>query len=222
MGKKRSAILLVGISLCFAISAWAADMEPKFTSLQCDMITETTAKDLPQTKIEGKYFIKGEKFRMESDSPAGTLIFLFDGQKGFQYFPAQNKAVRVSQLEVTKQRISERYKNDLNKTIVGQEGIDGRLCDIYKITDPNMGTINSWIARDINFPVKQETGMLKIYFKNIQTDIPLDDSLFELPAGVEVEERDNDTTTGNELVDSGLADKLKELQQKIEDLQNKQ
>lgn len=218
MGRKNLVILFVAISLGFAISASAADTEPKFTSLQCDMITETAAKNLPVTKIEGKYFIKGKKIRMESNSPAGALIFLFDGQKGFQYFPAQNKAIRVSQLEVMKQQISERYKNDLSKTIVGQEDIDGRLCDIYRINDPNMGTINSWVARDINFPVKQETGMFKSYFKNIKTDLPLDDSLFELPAGVEIEEKDNDAAMNNELGSGDLAAKLKELQQKMSDL----
>lgn len=158
----------------------------KFSSLQCDTVIES-----PQMgKTQGKFYIKGNKVRMEADSPdeAGiSMVTLYDGKTAYIYFPAQNMAMVTPASQVEQQLPVSKDSAELNKKIIGQETVDGRLCDIYEFNDRKGGTYKVWVAKDIDFPVKSEAGGMKTYYKNIRTNVILADSLFTLPQGVNVQ-----------------------------------
>lgn len=159
----------------------------KFSSLQCDTIIES-----PQMgKTQGKFYIKGKKVRMEANSPdeaGANMITLYDGKTAYVYFPAQNMAMVTPTSQIDQQMPVPKDDSEFNKKIIGQETIDGRLCDIYEFNDSKGGTYKVWVARDIDFPVKSEAGGMKTYYKNIRTNVTLDDSLFTLPQGVNVQD----------------------------------
>jgi len=74
-------------------------------------------------------------------------------------------------------------------TYAGDEIVDGRLCEIRQGSleiNGNQIPYKVWIAKEINFPLKMEANNSLTRFKNIQVNIALEDSLFTLPAGVQV------------------------------------
>lgn len=167
----------IGKSLLYA--------ENKFSSLQADTVIESPGMG----KTMGKFFIKGKKVRLETNSTdaAGTdMVTLYDGQKAYVYFPAQNMAMVTPAPQVEQQMPTPNA--EFNKEIVGQEAIDGKLCDIYQLKDAKGSSYKVWVARDIEFPVKSEAAGVKTYYKNIQVNVSLDDRLFELPQGTQVQD----------------------------------
>lgn len=160
--------------------------ESKYSSLQCDTLMESDAAG----KMQGKFFIKGKKVRMEGVSSGASginMITLYDGQKAYAYFPEQNMAMVMPASHVSQQMPvinSEEFK----KKIVGEETIDGRLCDIYQFSDKKGATYKVWVARDIEFPLKSEAAGTRTYYKNIRVNAAINDGIFELPAGVQIQD----------------------------------
>jgi outer membrane lipoprotein-sorting protein len=157
-----------------------------FSSLQCDMVMEGSGMGVTR----GKLFIKGDKVRMETDMPdetGGSTISLFNGEKAYIYFPSQNMAMGISTSQAKEQMPIPKDYKEIYKTS-GEETIDGRLCDIYEYRDPKGQVCKIWVARDIEFPVQSIVGGLKTYYKNIRTNITLDDTLFSLPSGVKIQD----------------------------------
>lgn len=158
-----------------------------FYSLQCDSVMEGPGLG----KTEGRFFIKGKKVRMESAVAGSTgvnMVTLYDGQKAYVYFPEQNMAMATSVSSMEQQMPLMKDKEELNKKIIGQEIIDARACDIYQFNDAKGVNYKIWVARDINFPVKSESGGMKTYYKNIRMNVSLDDGIFELPKGAQIQD----------------------------------
>lgn len=177
---------------CFALCmiTFAAESllyaKDNFSSLQCDTVIEGSGMGVTR----GKLFIKGDKVRMETSMPGGdghATVYFCDGEKAYIYFPGQNTAMSISTSQAKEQMpIPKNYKEIYKAS--GEETIDGRLCDVYEYRDPKGQVYRIWVARDIEFPVQSIVGGLKTYYKNIHTNITLDDTLFSLPSGVEIQD----------------------------------
>jgi outer membrane lipoprotein-sorting protein len=155
--------------------------QKEFTSLQCDVALENNGVIFSK----GKFYIKANKSRMESTTGGVRTIILINADKAYTYIPEQNMAMAMSLSEAKMQTPQVRDFKDIYK-LVGEETVDGKLCDVYEYKDRRAGLTRIWIAKDIEFPVKSETGGVKIYYRNIRIDVSLDDALFELPAGVQI------------------------------------
>lgn len=85
--------------------------------------------------------------------------------------------------------------------MVGAETILGYLCDIWQINSdiPNPqtqvkenATVKVWLAHNLNIPLKLEMNTVKrgkfmtVYSKEIQTDVSMPSSLFEVPKDYQV------------------------------------
>jgi len=153
-----------------------------FSSIQYDMVYEQPGMGNPS----GKVYIKGTKSRIEMDQAGNKSVTLFDGEKAFMYLPAQNMAIMIP-VDQVKQQVPEvrDYKADCQ--LLGEESIDGRPCGIYQCSKGG-APVKMWIDKTIDFPLKTVASGMTMSCKNIVVNAPLDDSLFELPAGIKVQD----------------------------------
>lgn len=187
MLKRTLIVCLIILGICPFISKASLYAQGRYSSLQCD--TEIESPEMG--KVSGKFFIKGKKVRMETNSGGSTgvsMITLNNGQKAYIYFPAQNMAMVSSVSDVQAQVPIPKDEPELNKKIIGQGVIDGRLCDIYQLQDNKGESYKVWIAKDLDFPLKSEAAGAVTYYKNVRVNVPLEDSLFELPQGVQIQD----------------------------------
>jgi len=176
------------------------------------------------TTSEGKMWISGNKYRMESRDKQNnkTMVMIDDGQVMYMYDPAEKKAfvwgpgveaMFGSMLNSDLVAESARQRKTARK--VGSEVVDGKACDIYayqsKITvmkNPVTSDVKEWLWKAEQFPIKTVVNTpkhkMKIMImsmdvpasettneiKNLVLDKPVDESLFSLPAGTQVETMD--------------------------------
>ena len=166
--------------------------EYKLSSLQY----EARVQEGEETRrtIISKNFFKGDKFRMETETDGRTMLMIYDGQNNYFYDSLTKTAVPAlwSGSEILSSEgtgaIPRNYKELPNLEFVSQEVLEGKECDLYTYSDTKRNTITKlWIDKELDFPIKKEVvgsnGKLymRIWIYNIRKDMPLDDSLFELP-----------------------------------------
>lgn len=186
MGKKS-----IIIAVIIAVAAFVHPLYAKgnFDSLQCDVV-----KGDKEISITMKLFIKGNKWRTESPS----MFVLYNGKMQYIYYPTQNTAVAMPlSAEEVLYGINKAFglprvnEKEIGKKLLRQERIEGRECDVYEISYQG-NTVTEWVAKDLDFPIKIEQGDFFTLYTNIRVNTPLDDSLFELPSGVQVTEISNE------------------------------
>jgi hypothetical protein len=129
------------------------------------------------------------KFRYEIAEGGTTMIMLYDfaARTAYEYFPDQNMAYRIDFGQAEQSNPTENA-NQIVPVKVGTETIDGKSCDIYQWTYQGM-TGKEWIWKEKSFPIRMESttssGTTIIEYKNIVFGT-LSDSLFQLPAGVQI------------------------------------
>lgn len=191
---KKPAFLSLILSLILLFSCGIGFSENKFSSLTSDIISNEPGKE---GELRGKLFLKGDKIRIEWDASGlyknlsadrrkslagyGT-VYITDGKKSYLYIPSENKAMVVS-MALVKQQVPDPEGIKNNFQHVGNEIIDGRMCGIYRCPDSALQA-QEWIASDINFVVKSSTAKQVTLYKNIESNIALDEKIFELPEGV--------------------------------------
>jgi len=167
------------ISAIFLFSAatllWASN---NYSSMQYDLILDQPGMGSVTTKV----LTKGNKSRMEMQAGGIQSISLFDGVTAYMYIPSQNMAMVVP-IQQAKSQVPEiaDYKKDCE--YLGDETVDGTSCGVYNCSKGGQPA-KMWIDKTLEFPVMTETRGMRAHYKNVQVNVPLDDSLFSLPAGV--------------------------------------
>jgi hypothetical protein len=129
------------------------------------------------------------KFRYEIAEGGTTMVMLYDfsARTAYEYFPDQNMAYRIDFGQAEQNNPTENA-NQIIPVKVGTETIDGKLCDVYQWTYQG-STAKEWVWIEKSFPVRMESttssGTTIIEYKNIVFGT-LSDSLFQLPAGVQI------------------------------------
>lgn len=163
----------------------------KVPGLYYELVMNSPEMDAQMT---GKFWIKGEKIRTEFESPdgAGTMVNIMNNKEAFMVMESQGIATRldISQFNEADNTPKDAMKDlaEEDAKLIGKETIDGKKCLIYESKTAEE-SYKAWIWEEYGVPVKVETtaadGKAVIEFKNIAIkDIP--DSMFELPAGVQV------------------------------------
>lgn len=174
-----------------------AEMAQKFQSIPgmyFEMEMQVPGADKP---IMAKFWIKKDNMRSEMASPdgSGDLVTIVNSAKQEAYtIMGDNVAMKIdiSQASqgVTSPGDAYADMDDTKGKLVGRDTIDGKDCLVYEMNDGD-DKIKYWLWEEYGFPIKGEVtaGEQKIQFeyKNVKVE-NIDDSMFDLPAGVEVME----------------------------------
>ena len=128
---------------------------------------------------------------MTAEGKTMIIIVNLDEQVSYIYNPEENIAMKMEVDTDTQSAVEDVLSiQSRNPTVVGTETIDGKLCTVVEYVDPE-GKVKTWLWQKQGLPVRMEVttteGISRTDWKNFEFgDIP--DSMFELPAGVEIME----------------------------------
>ncbi len=142
-----------------------------------------------------KLYIKDRQIRAEMEDVFGQkqilisrpgkdqTFMLYPKTKGYMAFPATAVRSPVTQNE-------EVIEKNGSRKMIGQEDIEGYLCDKYEIAFANKyrGKMIVWVARKLNYPIQMiqvdgpPTGSLRRKLTNIKEQ-HIEDSMFRVPQG---------------------------------------
>lgn len=173
----------------------AADLLAKghnLSGLSYDSVITADGMDPVTTKV----WVKKGNMRVEIDIPenGGKMISIVNSSEGvvYSYGSDQEMATKMalaqSEVDTTSpQDYSESMKPESMKYIK-TETLDGKECVVYEVSDQDF-TGKAWFWKDYGIPLRieatSEGESMVMEYKNVQVT-ELDDSLFQLPAGVEV------------------------------------
>ena len=175
---KMTILLVVALLMC-ALPAAAAEFS-------ADMLINAGAK-----QMTSKMFTKGDKQRVEINTPGGKMINIIDLKTGkmFSLMPAQkmyiaHEGMDDATLKQIKQFRSGKTPDNAKK--IGSEKVAGYSTDIYQVDDPKSGKIKLWYAPKLQYPLKSEgqgpMGKHSMQLTNIKEG-GVSDDLFQVPAG---------------------------------------
>ncbi|KPK39784.1 MAG: hypothetical protein AMJ78_07920 [Omnitrophica WOR_2 bacterium SM23_29] len=175
MKNKMSLICGIGVILVFfsAIIVLAVEFSADMIHTSQDGITKQ------------KFFVSNDKSRVENQQ--GIAITRMDKNVMWMLMPEQKMYMEQPLDPRNVTAPSEKYPGEIERTLMGQEVIDGRITDKYRIVYTMGGiktTVFQWFASDLGIPVKtaSEDGSWSTEYKNIRIGSQ-PDSLFEIPAG---------------------------------------
>ncbi len=180
------------IILCLAAAAFAQEFS-------ADVVT--TSKD---GNFTGKLYVMKDKVRMEnaqsimiSRMDKSVMWLCLPGQKMYMEQPLDMSTFAAS---------ADKMPGEIERQKVGEEEVDGHMCDKYKIDYSYQGKTGStyvWLTKDSTVPIKSAAadGSWTMEYRNFQLGTQRAD-LFELPAGYQKLSMDM-SNMGNLPVDMG-------------------
>jgi outer membrane lipoprotein-sorting protein len=121
-----------------------------------------TIIDQPGQKQRVTMYVKGQQLRVEMVDTFGQKQILIsrpdNDQKTFMLYPETKTYMRLPAVEVQSPvgQNEAALKKIGKRRLVGQENIEGYLCDKYEITYYNkyLGKMIVWVARKLNYPIQ--------------------------------------------------------------------
>lgn len=159
-----------------------------------DQVMTTSGQTQPMTwhvYMKNAWLINSMKIRYEItglDQTTVQTVELIDysTQTMYTYMPAQNIAYLTNFGQAPSNPAEN--SNQIMPTYLGTDTVDGKLCDVYQYTLEG-ATAKVWVWKEKSFPIKMETTTsgttTTIEYQNIVFGT-LSDSLFQLPAGVQI------------------------------------
>jgi outer membrane lipoprotein-sorting protein len=160
--------------------------------LSYDSVTTVAGMDPFTTKV----WVKEGNMRVEMDVPeaGGKMISIVNTSEGavYSYGDGQEMATKMplaqSEVDTTTPQDYSKSMNPESMKYIKTETLDGKKCVVYEITDEDY-TGKVWLWKDYGIPLRieatSEGESMAMEYKNVQVT-ELDDSLFQLPEGVEV------------------------------------
>jgi outer membrane lipoprotein-sorting protein len=159
------------------------------TSVKYDMVV--TAPGMPV--VTTKMWLEGNKMRAEMDQQGETIVMLIDYDEGvmYMYMPAENFAYEMPLGQAPESAVEQAQDiADYSPHIIGTQTMDGKVCLVVEYSI-EQASVKMWIWKEHGFPIRIEStapaGTTITEFKNIDF-ADIDDSMFELPAGVQIME----------------------------------
>lgn len=168
-------VFLVSFNTIFAANG-------ALSNFTCDVL----ARMQGGTSMSMKILVKGNKFRMEGVMQGIQSITIFDGKSAFMYMPKQNMAMPVPLSQEDLNMMPSTWDISSQCSYLGSENVDGIPCKTY-----NCGKAKVWASQENDFPVKVISQGVEIRYSNLKQNNSLDDSLFILPAGVNIMDMGN-------------------------------
>lgn len=198
---KKIIQLICLVSLVCLVGSFVKAEE--ITTMSCDQIITSSS----QGTMTSKVWIKGEKMRLEQIAEGEKMITLMKEGTMYLYYPAQKMAMKMDISTGAAQGGQENpkdmmeYLKSIKAKPLGQEKIEGKLCNVYLITYslPGLPAEASakagargkvWVWKGKNFPLKSVMTIgsetITTRYRNVQMDISMPDSYFELPPGTKI------------------------------------
>ena len=170
--------------LCTAVGFSSLALSAEFSA---DLVQKTAGMT-----TKGKVYIKGNKMRMEMETPAGKSVNLMDIGTGLMQMlhPEQKIYFEMQAPEAGVVKTDEALDKIADKKHVGTEKVNGYKCDKYEVIyhDRSLGKMSQWFSKKLNYPIKSiyngPQGESVVEYKNIKQG-KVDSSLFEIPPGYE-------------------------------------
>jgi len=151
--------------------------------------------------VTSEVWVTDTKTRTESTIQGQKSIMIMDTteQVMYTYLPDQNMAMKIdlSSEDSTEDSPMETIKSieELDPRTIGVDTLDGKLCTVVEYettTDTSTATTKMWIWQRHGFPIRMESTTssgekITMEIENIEFG-PISDSMFELPAGVDIQE----------------------------------
>ena len=111
------------------------------------------------------------------------------------YMPEQHTAIKQPHIDASVKQIErfgtfETFLSEHQARKVRTETVNGYPSDVYEYEDPDSGHATVWVWQAHQMPVKfvldGPEGVVTTEMSNIKLGVPLSDSLFVLPPGVQV------------------------------------
>jgi hypothetical protein len=165
--------LVTGVFIFFSATIVLAE------DFSADMINTTGSRI-----FRGKIFVSQDKIRMET--PESITISRIDRMVVWILMPQEKMYMEQSFDPSKVVATSEKVNGEIERTLIGQEIIDGKMTKKYQIVYNQNGkreTMFQWIADGLKIPVKVAAGdnSWTMEYKNIKTG-KQPDALFEVPA----------------------------------------
>ena len=125
------------------------------------------------------------KIRMEVAAVGQTTDIIYDGQNYYMYLPAANMAYQMSVASAQQYTANSGDTSSLtqyNPVLVGPDTVNGMACTVYQYTIQGVST-KIWIWNQYGLPVQMVSDTITIVYSNYSFSA-IDDSMFQLPAGV--------------------------------------
>jgi hypothetical protein len=176
--------LLAVVSTIFILATLLAAAPATAAEFSADLTV--TSKETGETNTS-KVFVKNSKVRQETATAKGTpRVIIFRTDKDFKWVVMPEKKMFMeyaySADENPVPQWSPEGKQNLRQS--GPETVGGFACKKYEYTLPGGKgeTITTWVADELNYPIKSKGGPMEFELKNILKG-GLADELFEAPAG---------------------------------------
>lgn len=156
-------------------------------SVKYDMVITAPGMQPMMTKM----WVKQDRIRAEMTEQGETIVMLMDYDEGvaYMYMPDENIAMEIPFTQAPESAMEETQAiAGYDYTVIGTETKDGKVCLVVEY-DYGGVSAKAWIWKEHGFPIRIETttaeGTTVVEFKNIDFG-DIDDSMFELPAGVQI------------------------------------
>lgn len=168
------------------------EMAKGIKEMSFDIVSTMTGKD-GSVATSGKYYISGDKLRMEMETMGMKMITIGNEQGEFYLYNPETKTAMKMTTPQTETELPNEWAQaaeDLAKyKVVGEEKKDGYDCLVVTTDEEGIQT-KMWLRQDIGMPVRVEATLdegetMVVEYKNYSIgEQPAE--LFEIPAGTEI------------------------------------
>ena len=178
---RRMLIFSVIFSVSFAVLAFLGIAQAEASEFSADMFIVPKGDE----PMKGKIFVKGDKVKQETSGEDETQVMIIRPDKKLTWMISPEDKTYIEMPYQSTDRTFEEWTADKEKNakFLGQETVSGIPCKKYELIEDGEKT-SLWISKQFPFPIKIEDSEMTMEYKNIKLG-PLDDSVFDLPAGYE-------------------------------------
>jgi outer membrane lipoprotein-sorting protein len=134
-----------------------------FKSVTNSVIKTQTSVSTPQGEFQISstvFHIFPDKVRQEMSMPFGTMVTVFDGEKGWMTSPQGTQDLPESQLKEVRSELFRSHfhlflADDLKARFMGEESLEDKKVDVILISDPAGNQLKMYVDQVTHLPLKE-------------------------------------------------------------------
>ncbi|MCJ7578557.1 MAG: insulinase family protein [candidate division Zixibacteria bacterium] len=134
-----------------------------FKSIANSVVKTETSVSTPQGEFQLSstgFHIFPDKIRQEISMPFGTIVTVFDGEKGWMMSPQGTQDLPESQLKEVRSEFFRSHfhlflADDLKAQFMGEESLEDKKVDVILISDPAGNQLKMYVDQMTHLPLKE-------------------------------------------------------------------